>query len=95
MFLRKRAKRYGSCRLAEGLDVSQRRGTLIEDVLTTGGAVRAAIIAQRDLDATVSAVVCVIDRSGQPEGPLTDVGVETRAVLTKADLDDARAHQAG
>lgn len=42
VFVRKEAKTYGTCRLAEGADVSGRRVTLVEDVITTGGAVRDA-----------------------------------------------------
>lgn len=93
VFVRKTAKNYGTRRLAEGPDVARRRVTLIEDVLTTGGAARGATIALGDLGATVSTAVCAIDRSGRAHGPLTDVEVQTRAVLTQADLDHARAEQ--
>ncbi len=91
VFVRKRAKEYGTRRLAEGLDVAGTCVTLIEDVLTTGGAARAAALALRALGATVSVATCAIDRSGRPGGPLDEVGVQTRSVLTKADLDHARA----
>ncbi len=91
VFVRKQAKTYGTCRLAEGADVAGRRVTVIEDVLTTGGAVREATAALRVLGATVDVVVCAIDRSGQPGGPVTDVGLETRSLFTKAHLDAARA----
>ena len=87
VFVRKQAKDYGTRRLAEGADVSARQVTLVEDVITTGGAVRAAAHALRDLGATVEVVVCAIDRSAAGEGPLGDVGLAVRAVLTKADLD--------
>ena len=90
LFVRKEAKAYGTCRLAEGADPAGRRVVLIEDVITTGGAVRKATAALRDLGATINIVICAIDRSGQPQGALTDIGLETRAVLTKADLDLAR-----
>ncbi len=42
LFVRKKAKEYGTCKLAEGPDVAGRRMTLVEDVITTGGAVRDA-----------------------------------------------------
>lgn len=87
VFVRKTAKEYGTRRLAEGLDVASRTVTIIEDVLTTGGAARHATLALRSLGAAVSVAVCAIDRSDRPDGPLTDVDVQTRAVLTKADLD--------
>jgi len=87
LFVRKEAKTYGTCKLAEGPDVAGRRVTLIEDVITTGGAVRNATLALRDAGAIVETVVCAIDRSPGPDNPLADVRLEIRSVLTKADLD--------
>jgi len=43
LFVRKKAKEYGTCKLAEGPAVDGRRVTLVEDVITTGGAVREAL----------------------------------------------------
>lgn len=91
LFVRKHAKEYGTCKLAEGPDVVGRRVTLIEDVITTGGAVRDATHALRDAGAVVETVVCAIDRSPEGENPLADVGLEVRAVLTRADLDAANS----
>ena len=91
LFVRKKAKEYGTCKLAEGPDVAGRRVTLIEDVITTGGAVRDATNALREAGATVDLVVCAIDRSPAGGNPLADVGLEVRAVLTKADLDAVSA----
>ena len=91
LFVRKQAKEYGTCKLAEGPDVAGRRVTLVEDVITTGGAVRDATNALRERGAVVDVVVCAIDRSPEGENPLADVGLEVRPVLTKADLDAARA----
>lgn len=91
LFVRKKAKEYGTNKLAEGPDVAGRRITLVEDVITTGGAVRDATNALRELGAVVEVVVCAIDRSPAGENPLADVGLEVRPVLTKADLDAARA----
>ena len=90
LFVRKKAKEYGTCKLAEGPDVAGRRVTLIEDVITTGGAVRDATNALRGAGAIVEVVVCAIDRSPAGENPLADVGLEVRPVLTKAQLDAAR-----
>jgi orotate phosphoribosyltransferase len=90
LFVRKKAKEYGTCKLAEGPDVAGRRITLVEDVITTGGAVRDATRALRDAGAVVDTVVCAIDRSPTGENPLADVDLEVRAVLTKAELDAAR-----
>ena len=54
LFVRKNAKAYGTRRLAEGADVAGRHVVLIEDVITTGGAVRDAALAIREL------VVCLV-----------------------------------
>jgi orotate phosphoribosyltransferase len=90
IFVRKQAKTYGTCKLAEGPEVAGRRVTLVEDVITTGGAVRDATRELRGYDATVDHVLCAIDRSPEGENPLADVGLEVRPVLTKAMLDAAR-----
>ena len=91
LFVRKQAKTYGTCKLAEGPDFAGKRVTIIEDVITTGGAVRDATAVLREAGATVGVVVCAIDRSPEGENPLADAGLEVRAVLTKAELDAARA----
>ena len=93
LFVRKKAKEYGTCKLAEGPDVAGRRVTLVEDVITTGGAVRDATRALREAGAVVEVVVCAIDRSPEGENPLADVGLEVRPVLTKAELDAARGRR--
>jgi orotate phosphoribosyltransferase len=90
LFVRKQAKEYGTCKLAEGPDVADRRVTLVEDVITTGGAVRDAARSLRERGALVEVVVCAIDRSPVDENPLADVGLQVRPVLTKAQLDAAR-----
>lgn len=91
LFVRKKAKEYGTCKLAEGQDVAGRRVTLVEDVITTGGAVRDAVRELRAAGAVVDVVICAIDRSPAGENPLADVDLEVRPVLTKAQLDEARA----
>lgn len=87
VFVRKQAKAYGTRRLAEGGDVAGRTITLVEDIITTGGAVQNAARALRELGATVHSVVCAIDRSEPGAHPLNDVAVTARSLLTKADLD--------
>ena len=90
-FVRKNAKPYGTRKLAEGHDPTGQRVTLVEDVITTGGAVVAAAAALRVLGATVSDVVCAIDRSAPGETALAKAGITVLPVLTKADLDAAAA----
>jgi orotate phosphoribosyltransferase len=91
IFVRKEAKTYGTCKLAEGGDFVGRTVTLIEDIITTGGAVRNAAIALRGLGATVHSVVCAIDRSEPGQNTLAEIGMATLSIMTKADLDVVRA----
>ena len=39
VFVRKTAKAYGTCRLAEGGEITARRVAIIEDIVTSGGQV--------------------------------------------------------
>ena len=95
LFVRKQAKTYGTSKLAEGPPFAGRGVVVIEDVITTGGAVRDATVALREAGARVEVVVCAIDRSPEGTNPLADLDLELRSVLTKADLDAARAAAGG
>jgi orotate phosphoribosyltransferase len=87
LFVRKQAKKYGTRKLAEGGDPAGQHIVLVEDVITTGGAVLAAASALRHLGATITTVVCAIDRSAPGQSVLPAAGLAVRPVLTKADLD--------
>jgi len=62
-FIRKKAKEYGTCKLAEGTDVSGKRVCVIEDVVTTGGQQIESVRELRKLGAKVDTVLCVILRN--------------------------------
>jgi len=85
-FVRKEAKTYGTCRLAEGGDVAGLRLTVVEDVVTSGGQVVASCSDLRDRAATVEHALCVIDRESGGAASLTAVGVELRALYTMSEL---------
>jgi orotate phosphoribosyltransferase len=88
LFVRKQAKAYGTCKLAEGEDPDRKHVVLIEDVITTGGAVVAGATALRELGATVSTVICAIDRRpATGASALSDTGITVRSVLTRELLD--------
>ena len=86
-FVRKEAKTYGTCRLAEGGDVDGRRLTVVEDVVTSGGQVVISTKQLRQLGAHVDHAVCVIDRQEGGAQALAAEGITLRALLTRADLD--------
>jgi Orotate phosphoribosyltransferase len=87
LFVRKEAKTYGTMRLAEGGDPAGRQVLLVEDVITTGGAVLNAASALRRQGATVTTVVCAIDRRAPRQDQLTAHGITVRSVMTKDLLD--------
>jgi orotate phosphoribosyltransferase len=87
LFVRKQTKAYGTRKLAEGDDPAGKRVTLVEDVITVGGTVVAAADALRALGATVTAVVCAIDRSSSGESAVAAAGITVLRVLTKDQLD--------
>lgn len=86
-FIRKEAKAYGTCRYAEGADLPARGVVLVEDVVSSGGAILDAVAKLRSDGIEPSVAVCVIDReSGGPEA-LAETGVELRALLKMRDLE--------
>lgn len=82
LFVRKQPKRYGTCRLAEGGEVSSRRLVVIEDVISTGGQVVASCRALRERGAQVVAVLCVLDRESEGAANIAAEGLELRSALT-------------
>jgi orotate phosphoribosyltransferase len=88
-FVRKEAKTYGTCQLAEGGELAGLRLLVVEDVVTSGGQVITSCGDLRARDAVVEHAVCVIDReSGGPEG-LGEIGVELHALYTMSELTAA------
>ena len=85
-FVRKRAKEYGTRRLAEGGDVAGMRLTVVEDVVTSGGQVIESVGALRDLGAEVVRVICVIDREAGGFDNFAAAGIEAAALFRMSEL---------
>jgi orotate phosphoribosyltransferase len=85
-FVRKEAKTYGTCRLAEGGELNGQRLCIIEDVVTSGGAILDAAVELRAAGAILGPVVCVIDRESGGVEKLAAEGLELRALFTMSDL---------
>ena len=64
-FVRKKAKTYGTCKLAEGENIKGKRVCVLEDVITTGGQVLASVEDLRQQGAKVQDVLCVLLRGGK------------------------------
>lgn len=87
VFMRKKAKDYGTCKVAEGPAVAGLRVVLVEDVVTTGGALLEACPLLRADGAIVSTVVCAIDRQQGGGQRLREAGLELRAALNRETLE--------
>ncbi|MDR3294180.1 MAG: orotate phosphoribosyltransferase [Clostridiales bacterium] len=62
-FVRKKAKQYGTCKLAEGADVNGKKVCVVEDVVTTGGQIIESVKELRERGAIIETVLCVILRN--------------------------------
>ncbi len=85
-FVRKAAKDYGTCQLAEGLELKGRRVCVIEDVITTGGQVLLSTADLRSLGANVEHVLCVIYRADGPPTNLEEAGLKVSSLFTMEEL---------
>lgn len=90
-FVRKKAKDYGTCKLAEGAMIEGRRVLVIEDVVTSGGQVAESITALRQHGAWIDHALCVIDRQQGGFQLLAQLGVHLHALFTMDDLRRAVA----
>jgi orotate phosphoribosyltransferase len=86
VFVRKEAKTYGTCRAVEGAEVRGRQTVIIEDVITTGGAVADAAILLRAEGAELTRVICAIWRGKGAPGIARLPEVPIMPALTEADL---------
>ncbi|HID74169.1 MAG TPA: orotate phosphoribosyltransferase [Thermoplasmata archaeon] len=81
VIVRKGKRAHGTAHKVEGPDVEGRTVLLVEDVVTTGGSVAGGIATLREMGATVSRVVCVVDRGEGGTEILREKGVVLEALL--------------
>lgn len=89
LFVRKKAKPYGTRQLAEGGPTQGERLLLVEDVISTGGQVVESGQALESLGATIEGVVCVIDRESGGRENIEKAGWPFRSLFTKSQLEAA------
>lgn len=88
-FIRKQAKSYGTGRYAEGAALQGRRFVLIEDVVSSGGAIIDALTKLRADGLQPTGALCVIDRQSGGREALAGAGLTLDSLLTLADIEAA------
>lgn len=86
VFVRKEAKSYGTCKLAEGIDIKNKNVCIIEDVVTTGGQILLSAEDLKNVGAKVKNVLCVIDRNQSGKENLFEAELLLHSLLTMEDL---------
>lgn len=86
VFVRKKAKEYGTRKLAEGNDIAGKKLLVVEDVVTSGGQVVLSTKDLRERGAIVTNAICVIDRESTGRANLAEIGVELAALFTMSEL---------
>ncbi|MHB9022873.1 MAG: orotate phosphoribosyltransferase [Armatimonadota bacterium] len=89
LFVRKQAKTYGTCKLAEGGEIAGRNIVIVEDVVISGGQIIESAQELQALGANILRVVCVIDREQGGAGNLAAKGLELFPLFTMSELRDA------
>ncbi|RYG73953.1 orotate phosphoribosyltransferase [bacterium] len=87
-FVRKEAKTYGTCRYAEGADLAERRFVLVEDVVSSGGAILDALVKMRADGLWPTRAICVIDR-GTGQETLAAEGLDLLGLFTYDEIANA------
>ncbi len=88
-FIRKTAKTYGTCRYAEGAPLEGKRFILVEDVVSSGGAIIDALKLLREDGLETNLALCVIDRQSGAVEALAKEGIELKPLLTYAQIAEA------
>jgi len=86
VFVRKEAKKYGTAKLVEGIDIANKKLLVVEDVITSGGQVISSTKDLRNLGAEITKAVCVIDREQGGREALAEVGVELISLFTMSEM---------
>jgi len=90
IIVRGETKEYGTAKRIEGPFESGELVCLIEDVVTSGGALAEAVSAVRDEGLVVRNAVCVVDREEGGSDALARLGVRLRSLFRAGDLLEMR-----
>jgi orotate phosphoribosyltransferase len=87
VFVRKSAKDYGTCKFAEGLEITNKKLCIIEDVVTTGGQVFLSASDLKNAGALVKDVLCIIDRGENSKTKMLDKGLNLKSLFIRSDFN--------
>ena len=88
LFVRKQAKEYGTCKLAEGGEINGRSLVIVEDVVTSGGQILLSAAELWQRGAVIDTVLCVIDREAGGAENLAKEGLALRPLFTMSELEN-------
>jgi orotate phosphoribosyltransferase len=88
-FLRKQRKAHGTMKYVEGPELKGRRIALIEDVVSSGGAILDQAKELRADGIIVDLAICVIDRQTGGSEALAQDGITLVALFTMEEIDGA------
>ena len=86
LLVRKEAKDYSTAKRIEGVFEAGERVCLVEDVVTTGGALLSAVEALREAGLVCQSAVCVVDREEGGEEELERQGIRLRPLFKARDV---------
>jgi len=86
-FIRKEAKTYGTCRYAEGADLEGQNVVLVEDVVSSGGAIINTLTMLAADGIRPATAICVIDRETGGVEALAERDVKLEALLTMSQIE--------
>jgi len=88
-FIRKSAKEYGTCKYAEGPALNGKNITIIEDVVSSGGAIIEALDKMKTDGITPVSIICVIDRQTGGFENLEKAGYKLLSVFKMSEIENA------
>jgi len=89
-FIRTKPKEYGTCRYIEGAELINRNVLLIEDIVSSGGAVINSTKMLRNDGIIISEVLCVIDRETGGYDNLQKIGVKLISLYKQSAIENER-----
>ena len=89
VIVRKAAKDYGTAKRVEGVFEPGDRVCLVEDVVTSGGALLDSVAALREVGLVVSTAICIVDREEGGSDALAAHSVTLRPIFRARELVEA------